>query len=148
MGQLFQELKRRNVIRVAIAYAVSAWLLIEVTATIFPILSLPKWTVTLVTVCLFIGLPIALIFAWAFELTPEGIKREKEVDRSQSITLQAGKRLDRMIIVVLTLALGYFAGPPGPRPPMWPMPYWTAPIASCCPENPPWANIRWMQPPC
>jgi hypothetical protein len=62
MEELFQELKRRNVIRVAIAYAVSAWLLIEVTATIFPILSLPKWSVTLVTVCLFIGFPIAIIF--------------------------------------------------------------------------------------
>jgi len=76
MGQLFQELKRRNVIRVAIAYAVSAWLLIEVSATIFPILSLPTWSVTLVTVLLFIGFPIALIFAWAFEITPEGITLE------------------------------------------------------------------------
>jgi uncharacterized membrane protein YvlD (DUF360 family) len=84
MGQLFQELKRRNVIRVALAYAVSAWLLIEVTATIFPILSLPKWSVTLVTVLLFMGFPIALIFAWAFELTPEGIKLEKHWTSSSS----------------------------------------------------------------
>jgi DNA-binding winged helix-turn-helix (wHTH) protein/TolB-like protein len=106
---LFSELKRRNVLRVAIAYGIVAWFLIEVTATTFPVLVLPGWTVTLITVLLFVGFPVALLFAWAFELTPEGIKREKEVDRSRSITSQTGKRLDRMIIVVLMLALGTFA---------------------------------------
>jgi hypothetical protein len=109
MGQLFQELKRRNVIRVALAYAVSAWLLIEVTATIFPILSLPKWSVTLVTVLLFMGFPIALIFAWAFELTPEGIKLEKHVAREESITPATGRKLDFVIIAMLVVALGFFA---------------------------------------
>jgi TolB-like protein len=108
MGQLFQELKRRNVIRVAIAYAVSAWLLIEVSATVFPILSLPEWSVTLVTVLLFIGLPIALIFAWAFELTPEGLKLEKHVVRDESITGHTGRKLDFVIIAMLVVALGYF----------------------------------------
>ena len=105
----FSELRRRNVLRVAIAYGIVAWFLIEVTATVFPVLSLPGWTVTLVTVLLLVGYPVALLFAWAFELTPEGIKQEKEVDRSKSIRLQTGKRLNRLIIVVLTLALGYFA---------------------------------------
>jgi TolB-like protein/Flp pilus assembly protein TadD len=109
MGQLFQELKRRNVIRVAIAYAVLAWLLIEVTSTIFPILSLPKWSVTLVTVLIFIGFPIALIFAWAFELTPDGIKLEKQVVREESITHATGRKLDFGIIALLVLGLGYFA---------------------------------------
>ncbi len=109
MGQLIQELKRRNVIRVAIAYAIAAWLLIEVSATTFPMLRLPEWTATLVTVLLMIGFPVALIFAWAYELTPEGVKLEKHVDRSQSITHVTGHKLDYLIIAVLVLALGYFA---------------------------------------
>ncbi len=76
---LLSELRRRNVIRVAIAYAIAAWLLIEVSATTFPMLRLPEWTATFVTVLLMIGFPLALIFAWAFELTPEGIKRDTNV---------------------------------------------------------------------
>jgi len=104
-----KELKRRNVIRVAIAYAVAAWLLIEITATTFPILKLPDWSVTLVTVLVLIGFPLALILAWAYELTPEGLKKEKDVDRSESITHITGRKLDFMIITGLVLALGYFA---------------------------------------
>ena len=104
-----KELKRRNVIRVAIAYAVAAWLLIEITATTFPILKLPDWSVTLVTVFVLIGFPLALIFAWAFELTPEGLKKEIDVDRSESITHITGRKLDFIIITVLVLALVYFA---------------------------------------
>ncbi len=104
-----KELKRRNVIRVAIAYAVAAWLLIEITATTFPILKLPDWSVTLVTVLVLIGFPLALIFAWAYELTPEGIKLEKDVVRSESITNVTGRKLDFIIIAVLVLTLGYFA---------------------------------------
>jgi len=109
MGQLIQELKRRNVIRVAIAYAIAAWLLVEVSATTFPMLKLPEWTATFVTVLLMIGFPLALIFAWAYELTPEGIKLEKHVDRSQSVTHVTGRKLDYLIIVALILALSYFA---------------------------------------
>ncbi len=105
----FKELKRRNVIRVAIAYAVAAWLLIEITATTFPILKLPDWSVTLVTVLVLIGFPLALIFAWAYELTPEGLKKEKDVDRSESITHITGRKLDYLIIAALIFALGYFA---------------------------------------
>ena len=103
-----KELKRRNVIRVAIVYAVAAWLVIEVSATTFPMLRLPEWTATFVTVLLMIGFPLALIFAWAYELTPEGLKKEKDVDRSQSITHITGRKLDYFIIAVLILALGYF----------------------------------------
>ena len=106
---LVSELRRRNVIRVAIAYAVAAWLLIEITATTFPILKLPDWSVTLVTVLVLIGFPLALIFAWAYELTPEGLKKEKDVDRSESITHITGRKLDFMIIGMLVVALGYFA---------------------------------------
>jgi TolB-like protein len=106
---LVSELKRRNVIRVAIAYAIAAWLLIEVSATTFPMLRLPEWTATFVTVLLIIGFPVALILAWAFELTPEGLKKERDVDRSQSITHITGRKLDYLIISVLVLTLGYFA---------------------------------------
>ncbi len=106
---LVSELRRRNVIRVAIAYGVAAWLLIEITATTFPILKLPNWSVTLVTVLVLIGFPLALIFAWAFELTAEGLKKEKDVDRSESITHDTGRKIDFIIITVLVLALGYFA---------------------------------------
>ena len=104
-----KELKRRNVIRVAIAYAIAAWLLIEISATTFPMLRLPEWTATFVTVLLLIGFPVALIFAWAFELTSEGLRREKDVDRSESITHVTGRKLDFIIIAALVLALGYFA---------------------------------------
>jgi len=106
---LYNELKRRNVIRVAIAYVVAAWLLIEVSATTFPMLMLPEWTATFVTVMLMIGFPVALIFAWAYELTPEGIKKERDIDRTQSITHITGRKLDYLIIAVLVVALGYFA---------------------------------------
>lgn len=102
------ELKRRNVVRVAAAYAIVAWLVIEVAATTFPILRLPDWSVTLVTVLLFIGFPVALTFAWVYELTPEGVKRERDVDRSRSITRVTGRKLDRVIIVTLVVALAYF----------------------------------------
>ncbi len=100
-----KELKRRNVIRVAIVYAVAAWLLIEVTATTFPMLKLPEWTATFVTVLVLIGFPLALILAWAYELTPEGIKKEKDVVRSESITLLTGRKFDFAIIGLLLLAV-------------------------------------------
>ena len=108
MGQLIQELKRRNVIRVAIAYAVAAWILIEVSATTFPMLRLPDWTATFVMVLLMIGFPMALILSWAFEITPEGIKLEKHVVRDESITHKTGRNIDYIIIAMLVVALGYF----------------------------------------
>jgi len=103
-----RELKRRNVIRVAIAYAIAAWLLIEISATTFPMLRLPDWTATFVMVLLMIGFPMALILAWAFEITPEGIKLEKHVVRDDSITHVTGRKLDFVIIAMLVVALGYF----------------------------------------
>jgi len=107
MTSFWGELKRRNVVRVAIAYAVVAWLSIEVSATTFPMLKLPEWAATFVTVLLIIGFPVALIFAWAFELTPEGLKKEKDVDRSESITHVTGRKLDFVIIGVLVIAVGF-----------------------------------------
>jgi hypothetical protein len=88
----FAELKRRNVFRVAAAYAVIAWLLVEVSDTIFPRLGLPDWTVTFVIVLLLLGVPVSLFFAWAYELTPEGLRRERDVDPGESIMPQTGRR--------------------------------------------------------
>ena len=87
---LFIELKRRNVFRVGIAYVVVAWLVAQVLQLVFESFSQPEWVMKTVLVLLASGLPLALFFAWAFEMTPEGLKREHEVDRSQSITSQTG----------------------------------------------------------
>src|SRR4026209_1555162 len=80
LPSFFAELKRRNVYKVAIAYAVVAWLLMQVASQIFPFFEIPNWAVRLVVLLLVIGFPIALILAWAFELTPEGIKRTEFAD--------------------------------------------------------------------
>src|SRR5210317_516840 len=101
----FAELKRRNVFRVAAAYLIVGWLLLQVSDTLVPALHLPEWFHSGVAFLLIIGFPIAMIFAWAFEMTPEGLKKEKEVDRSESITNVTGAKLNRTITVVLVLAL-------------------------------------------
>jgi len=106
---LFNELKRRNVFKVGVAYIVVAWLVAQVLQLVFESFGTPDWAIKSVLVLLAIGLPFALFFAWAFEMTPDGIKREHEVDRTQSITPQTGKKLNSMITVVMALALAYFA---------------------------------------
>jgi len=105
----FAELKRRNVVRVGLAYVVISWLLAQVAEFAFENFGAPEWVLKTFVVVLLLGLPIVLVFAWAFELTPEGVKREKDVDRSQSITPQTGQKLNRLIIVVMALAIAYFA---------------------------------------
>ncbi len=109
MGQLFEELKRRNVLRVAIAYLAVSWLLIQIVETLFPIFGQSDALVRIVVILLIIGFPLILIFSWLYELTPDGLKLERDVDRSRSTVNRTGKKLDRAIIVVLTLSLGYFA---------------------------------------
>jgi TolB-like protein/Tfp pilus assembly protein PilF len=106
---LLNELKRRNVFRVGAAYTVVSWLIIQVTETIFPLFGYDESLARTIVIVLAIGFIPALIFAWVFELTPEGLKKEKDVDRTRSNTVGTGKKLDRMIMVVLALALGYFA---------------------------------------
>ena len=105
----FAELKRRNVIRMAGLYLVGAWLVVQVAGTVLPMFGAPEWLPRTVVVLLAIGFVPAVIFSWVFELTPQGLKREDDVAPEQSITPQTGRRMDRMIIVVLVLALGYFA---------------------------------------
>jgi len=101
----FSELKRRNVFRVGIAYAVTAWILLQVADLVLENLSAPPIVMKVFMLALAIGFPIALIFAWAFELTPEGIKLEKDVDRSQSITHVTAQRMNRNIIIALVIAV-------------------------------------------
>jgi TolB-like protein len=105
---LFAELKRRNVVRVGIAYAVIGWILAQIAEFAFENFGAPEWVLKSVVVVILLGLPLALFFAWAFEITPEGVKREEDVDRSQSITHSTGRKLDFVIIGALVLALGYF----------------------------------------
>jgi hypothetical protein len=104
----FNELKRRNVFRVGIAYLIGSWLLAQIAELLLDTFKAPDWTMQFIVVVLMIGFPIALFFAWAFELTPDGIKRESEVDRSESIRRETGQKLNRGIIVILVVALGYF----------------------------------------
>lgn len=106
---LFSELRRRNVFRVAIAYVITAWLILQVADVVLGNIEAPGWIFQVILLLLSIGLPVAILFAWAFELTPEGIRREKDVDRSASIAGQTGRKLDRAIIVILVAAVGYFA---------------------------------------
>ena len=105
----FIELKRRNVFRVAIAYIIVAWVAMQIVDVVLNNIAAPDWVFQVLMLFLAIGLPFALIFAWAFELTPEGIKLEKDVDRSQSITSDTGRKLDYFVIAVMAVALVYFA---------------------------------------
>lgn len=108
LSELFSELKRRNVFRVAIAYLVVGWATLQIVTSIVEPLRLPEWTDTLVIVLLIVGFPIATILAWAFEITPEGVKKEADVDREHSLTRQTGRKLDLIIIGILVAALSYF----------------------------------------
>jgi TolB-like protein/Flp pilus assembly protein TadD len=109
MSSLFSELKRRNVFRVALVYIVAAWLLLQVADVVLNNIEAPTWVFQTILLLVSLGFPFAVIFAWAFELTPEGLKKEKDIDRSASITRDTGKKLNLAIITVLVLALGYFA---------------------------------------
>jgi TolB-like protein/tetratricopeptide (TPR) repeat protein len=107
MSNLFEELKRRNVFRVAIAYIAVAWLVLQVSDIVFENFGTPGWVMKTLMFVLAIGFPLATLFSWAYEMTPEGLKKERDVDRSQSITQETGQRLNRLISVVLLLAVGF-----------------------------------------
>jgi TolB-like protein len=99
----FTELKRRNVLRVAAFYAAAGWLLVQITTQVFPFFNVPNEIVRGVVVVIAIGFPFALAFSWFYELTPQGLRRESEVPRDESITHHTGRNLDRWIIAVLVL---------------------------------------------
>lgn len=105
MSELFQELKRRNVFRVALAYLAAGWLILQVVQLVLESTSAPDWVMQVFLLAVAVGFPIAVLFAWAYEMTPDGIKREKEVDRDRSITQETGRKLNRAIIIVLAAAV-------------------------------------------
>jgi serine/threonine-protein kinase len=108
-SNFFAELKRRNVYKVAVAYAIVAWLLIQIATQVFPFFEIPNWAVRLVVLLLILGFPVALILAWAFEITPEGIKRAEDVRPEESITAHTGHKLVITTIVLAVFAAGLLA---------------------------------------
>ena len=135
---LLEELKRRNVFRVGIAYVVASWVLLQLADLVLDNIGAPGWVMQAFMLALVIGFPLVLIFAWAFEMTPEGIKREKDIDRSQSITGQTGRKLDRVIIAFLVVAVAvllfdrFYEGTPTSEPASQE----TAPTATAAPGAP------------
>src|SRR5438093_1180480 len=102
----FAELKRRNVYKVAIAYAVVAWLVMQAASIFLPAFNAPQWAMQVVILIVVVGFPIALTFSWAFEITPEGIVRESEVSADQSITHHTGRKIVALTIVLAVIATG------------------------------------------
>jgi TolB-like protein/Tfp pilus assembly protein PilF len=108
-GNFFAELKRRNVYKVAVAYAVVGWLVVQISSTVLPTFHSPEWVVQTLVVLVALGFPIALVLAWAFELTPEGIKRAEDVTPEDSITHGTGRKLAGITVALAVIAAGLFA---------------------------------------
>jgi TolB-like protein/Tfp pilus assembly protein PilF len=106
---LFSELKRRNVIRVAVLYGVASWVLLQVGDLLFGVLGVPPWATRLLLGLLLLGFPLALIFSWVYELTPEGLKRERDVAPGESVTAHTARKLDLIVIVLVLAAIGLVA---------------------------------------
>ena len=124
LKKFFGELQRRHVYRVAVAYGVVSWLLIQIATQLFPVFEIPNWGARLVIVALALGFPVALVLAWAYEITPEGIKHTDDVDSGQGISRRTGRTLDFVIIgvllaVIAVMAFRYFrtAEPPAQKVP-------------------------------
>src|ERR1700731_2367057 len=109
LSNFFAELKRRNVYKVAVAYAVASWLLIQVATQVFPFFEIPNWAVCLVVLILIAGFPVALVFSWAFEITPEGLKRESENETDKSVTHHTVRTIAALTIVLALVAIGLLA---------------------------------------
>ncbi|TDJ31385.1 MAG: tetratricopeptide repeat protein [Gammaproteobacteria bacterium] len=109
MSDLFTELKRRNVFRVVLLYVIASWLILQVGDILMPALGVPDWGIKLVLGLLVLGFPLAVIFSWVFEMTPEGLKREKDIDRTQSITGETGGKINILIVGLLVVAVGLLA---------------------------------------
>ena len=102
---LIQELKRRNVIRVGVLYLIAAWLLLQLTDVLSSLLPVPEWAGAIVVMLLVLGFFPVVIFAWVYEMTPDGLKREVDIDRAQSVTPETGKKINTLIVVLLVLAI-------------------------------------------
>jgi adenylate cyclase len=136
-GNFLAELKRRNVYKVAVAYAVIAWLLIQAASILFPTVQAPAWVMKVFVTIVAFGFPISLVLAWAFELTPEGIKRTDEVVPNESITRRAGRKITGFILIVAfiaaaLLAFQFFRTKTSPAAGMESTP---APVAAIIPEK-------------
>ena len=152
---LFAELKRRNVIRMAGLYLIGAWLLTQVASTLLPAFDAPSWALRGLIITLALGFIPAVIFSWVFELTPEGLKRDEDVAPERSITPRTGRRMDRMIIVVLVLG-SWFKVPRRfsrqkwhnlPRPPIDRKPdFWESGFYEDNPRSPGRADARSKNP--
>src|SRR5947207_15768503 len=108
VDNFFDELKRRNVYKVAVAYAVVAWLTIQAASIFLPAFNAPQWAMQVVILILVVGFPIALIFSWAFEITPEGIKLESEIEPTKSIARRTGRKIVALTIALAVVAAGLF----------------------------------------
>src|SRR5881397_3627012 len=100
----FTELKRRKVYRVAVAYAIVAWLLIQAASILFPTFEAPPWVIKVFVTAVILGFPVALILAWAFEVTPEGLRRSEEVVPRESTTRKLGRKWTVVIVTAAVLA--------------------------------------------
>ena len=109
INNFFAELKRRNVYKVAVAYAVISWLVIQIATQVFPFFDVPNWAVRLVVLLLILGFPVALIFSWAFEITPQGIMRESEIESDKSIAHHTGRKIVALTVVLGLIAAGLLA---------------------------------------
>src|SRR6478672_6941263 len=109
LATFFTELKRRKVYRVAVAYAIVAWLLVQAASILFPTFEAPSWVMKVFVTAVILGFPVALILAWAFELTPEGIKRAEEVAPQESKTPKAGRKWTAIVVVAAVLAAALLA---------------------------------------
>jgi TolB-like protein len=108
MGKFIDELKRRNVVRVGVAYTVVAWLMFQIGEVLFPAFGAPDWVFRSLILVFAIGFPFVLIFAWAFELTPDGVRKTRDVNVTTSLTASTGRKLNILIVAGLVIALGYF----------------------------------------
>src|SRR3984893_14874327 len=108
IDNFFAELKRRNVYKVAVAYAVVAWLTIQAASIFLPAFNAPQWVMQIVILILVVGFPIALAFSWAFEITPEGIKLESEIEPNKSIARRTGRKIVAVTIALAVVAAGLF----------------------------------------
>src|SRR5205807_1206530 len=108
IDNFFAELKRRNVYKVAVAYAVVAWLLIQAASILLPTFDAPPWVMKVLVLIIVLGFPTAVIFSWAFEITPEGIKLESEIAPNESITHKTGRKIVAITAVLAVIAAGLF----------------------------------------
>src|SRR3982750_1270985 len=107
----FAELKRRNVYKVAVAYAVVSWLLVQIATQVFPFFDIPNWAVRVVVLVLALGFPVALVLAWAFEITPDGIRLESDIAPNESVRQHTGRKLIGITIAVAVAAGGMLGFP-------------------------------------